>query len=271
MAEPTKLTRRELCHLGATGLLAAGMGVGRTAEAAAQEEFHFLVVNDLHLVDHHCAEWLQGVVRQMKAHPEKIELCLVVGDLSDGGSREQLLSARELFRELGIPVYPVPGNHDYLTQEDRTAYEELFPDRINYRFEHRGWQFIGLDTTEGLHFEETHVQPPTFRWLDDTLPRLDRNAPVVLFTHFPLGAGVRMRPVNADEVLARFRDHNLRAVFDGHFHGFTERRAGAATLTTNRCCSFRRGNHDGTKEKGYFLCRAKEGEVTRRFVEVEAP
>jgi hypothetical protein len=27
-------------------------------------------------------------------------------------------------------------------------------------------------------------------------------------------------------------------------------------------------NHDGTKEKGYFVCQAKEGKVERKFVEV---
>jgi hypothetical protein len=40
-------------------------------------------------------------------------------------------------------------------------------------------------------------------------------------------------------------------------------------FTTNKCCSISRGNHDGTKEKGYFLCRAKEGRIEREFVEVK--
>jgi major membrane immunogen (membrane-anchored lipoprotein) len=28
-----------------------------------------------------------------------------------------------------------------------------------------------------------------------------------------------------------------------------------------------RANHDGTKEKGYFICNVSDGKVTRRFVE----
>ena len=43
---------------------------------------------------------------------------------------------------------------------------------------------------------------------------------------------------------------------------------GEVTLTTNRCCSFHVKNHDGTKEKGYFVCQAKAGKVERQFVEV---
>ena len=75
-------------------------------------------------------------------------------------------------------------------------------------------------------------------------------------------------PHSADELLLRFKEHNLQAVFNGHFHGFTERKLGRVTLTTNKCCSISRENHDGTKEKGYFLCTAKDGKVTREFAEV---
>jgi hypothetical protein len=39
-------------------------------------------------------------------------------------------------------------------------------------------------------------------------------------------------------------------------------------ITTDKCCSLRRPNHDSSKEKGYFLCAAREGKIERRFVEV---
>jgi hypothetical protein len=77
------------------------------------------------------------------------------------------------------------------------------------------------------------------------------------------------RPTNADEVLDRFKEYNLRAVFGGHFHALTERQAGDVLLTTNRCCALRKGNHDSSPEKGYFLCHAKDGKVTYTFVEVK--
>jgi hypothetical protein len=62
---------------------------------------------------------------------------------------------------------------------------------------------------------------------------------------------------------------NLVAVFNGHFHGFTQHELGRTVLTTNRCCAISRGNHDGTNEKGYFLCAASQGRITREFVEVK--
>ena len=36
-----------------------------------------------------------------------------------------------------------------------------------------------------------------------------------------------------------------------------------------KCCAISRANHDGTKEKGYFLCTASAGGIQREFVEVK--
>jgi hypothetical protein len=161
----------------------------------------------------------------------------------------------------------VIGNHDHLTPDDRKAYDDCFPKRNNYRFEHHGWQFLGLDTTEGRSAYGTNVPAHTLSWLDETLPQLDKKRPTIVFTHFPMGPHVITRPGNAEQLLARFKEYNLQAVFCGHYHAFTERRLGKTTLTTDRCCSFSRQNHDGSKEKGYFLCHAKDGTVQRTFIE----
>ncbi len=174
------------------------------------------------------------------------------------------------FAGLGMTTYPVIGNHDYLAQDDRKTYEDLFPGRLNYLFEHCGWYFLGLDTSDGVRWEKTTIGPATLHFLDKTLPKLDKARPLVAFTHFPLGPGVKNRPTNAGAVLERFKDHSLQAVFGGHFHSLTERKVGTATITTNRCCSFSRGNHDGSQEKGYFLCRARGGKIERTFVEVKS-
>jgi hypothetical protein len=266
----TRITRRELLQLGAGSLLVAGAWPGWADDDRAGD-FTFIEVNDTHYRDERCGPWLERAFRQMKTGPEKVELCLLAGDLADEGKPEQLGPMRDLIKGFGVPTYAVVGNHDHRAQDDRKAYEELFPGRINYAFEHRGWQFVGLDTSEGVKFANTKVQPHTLRWLDDNLPKLDRKRPTIVFTHFPMGPGAPMRPANADEVLDRFKEHNLQAVFCGHWHGFTERKVGPVTLTTDRCCSFSRNNHDGTKEKGYFVCRAKGGRIERTFVEVALP
>jgi Calcineurin-like phosphoesterase len=265
-----ELTRRELLRLSAGGLLTLGLWPGRLRadDSTGARDFTFVVVNDLHFREAACAPWFSEAVAALRASAPAAEFSLIAGDLADDGTSEQLTGVRDAFEKLGIPTFAAIGNHDYLTATDRRAYEETFENQLNYEFDHGGWQFVGLDTTQGVRWKNTTVSSTTLAWLDERLPRLDKRKPTVIFTHFPLGAGVSMRPLNADAVLDRFLEFNLSAAFCGHYHGFTERMARAATITTDRCCARVRGNHDGSQEKGWFVCRATEsGEVTRRFVE----
>jgi hypothetical protein len=268
-----ELTRRELLRIGAGTLLTLGLWPGRLAggDLTGAGEFPFVVLNDLHFHDRACAPWFAEAVTALKASSPAAEFCLLAGDLADYGTPEQLAGVRDAFEKLGIPLYTVIGNHDYLSATDRRPYEQIFGGQVNYTFEHGGWQFVGLDTTDGIEWKDSTISSTTLSWLDENLPKLDRRRPTILFTHFPLGDDVPMRPVNADAVLNRFLEFNLSAAFCGHYHGLTERKRRATTITTDRCCSRVRSNHDGSKEKGWFVCRAMEsGDVSREFVEFKA-
>ena len=268
-ANPNRLiTRREaISRFARYGLGASVLGGSwlRAFAGKAEPGFKFIVVNDTHYMSEECGRYLGGLVRQMNG--EGVELCLHAGDLTEKGERAHLKAVRKIFSRLEMPFYPVLGNHDYLTPTDRAAYTSAFPLRVNYSFRHKGWQFIGLDTTEGQKYSGTTIQPATFRMLDDIQWRLRKSRPTVVFTHFPLCEEVRMRPVNAPDLLAKFDGWNVRAFFSGHFHGFTECKYGNAPVTTNCCCALKRNNHDNTREKGYFVCEAQGGTLSRRFVE----
>lgn len=237
---------------------------------ALSEKFSFIAINDLHYSSQACRPWFVEVVRQMKASAPDAHFCLLGGDLADNGTAAQLESVRAIFRELAMPVYPVVGNHDYVSGMDRAAYEKYFPGRINYNFLHDGWQVLGLDSSQGTLSRDTMVSDATLHWLDENVPKLDPRKPTIVCTHFPMGRFVAARPRNADELLRRCLQLNVRAIFNGHFHGYTLRQVNDAILTTDRCCSRVRANHDGTPEKGWFVCQASDGDVTRRFVEFRA-
>src|SRR5438270_8472569 len=87
----SSLSRRQLLRLSVGALLAGGVWPGALAaeDAGQAGDFHFLVVNDLHYRDKDCGKWLTRVIQQMKNHPEKIEFCLLAGDLSEEGKAEQ--------------------------------------------------------------------------------------------------------------------------------------------------------------------------------------
>jgi predicted MPP superfamily phosphohydrolase len=266
---PSALTRREWLRLSAGALLSLGIWPGRLrgAEAPATQDFTFIAVNDLHALEEACRPWFDEVVCQMKASAPTAEFCLLGGDLAENGTAAQLTLIKDSFSALGIPCHAAVGNHDYQSATDRSAYEQIFPEQINYSFTHRGWQIIGLDSSEGTKARETRISDTTLTRLNQNLSKLDLRRPTILFTHFPLGDFVWARPLNADDLLQRCYGLNLQAVFCGHFHGFTERHFQKSIITTDRCCSRVRSNHDGTPEKGWFVCQAVNGEIKRRFIE----
>jgi 3',5'-cyclic AMP phosphodiesterase CpdA len=265
------LTRREMLRLLAPAVIAGFSGSHNllAAEENDASKFSFIAVNDLHYFDAECGSWFRRVVEAMHESAPKAEFCLISGDVSDKGTAEALAAVREIFAALQTPVHTVPGNHDYLSQNDGTGYDAIYPQRRNYRFTHNGWQFLGLDTTEGLLSRDTTIAAGTLAFAEDE--SLDRSAPTVVFTHFPLGETVALRPRNADALLERLFKLNLRAAFSGHWHGASERHAGNAILTTDRCCARIRQNADGSPLKGWFVCEATaDGGTTRRFVSVPA-
>lgn len=262
--------RAALTKLSAGALLSLGLWPGcTTPRRTASASFRFIVVNDTHYMSPECGAWLEGVVQRMNAHGDA-DFCLLAGDLTEHGLKPHLGAVRDIFNGLKGQTFPVIGNHDYHADSSGWAYDFVYPRRRNYLFRHRGWQFIGLDTSEGTRYEKTRIQPATMAWVDAHLPFLDQEKPTVIFTHFPLGAGVTYRPLNADALLDRFLPYNLQAVFSGHFHGLTERRLNKTLLTTHPCCALKRTNHDQTKAKGYYLCTASDGQITREFVEMAA-
>lgn len=266
-----RLSRRDWIRnsVGATLALGLWPGCARFGENGRGGEFTFAVINDMHYTSPKCPEWFERVTASLRSQKSRPEFCLVVGDLAEKGTAAELGPVRDVLRGFKIPYHAVIGNHDYVAQTDRSTWDEFFPRQVNYRFRHRGWQFIGLDSSEGLKYQNTRIQPHTLRWVDEQLEKLDPKQPTILFTHFPLGPGTTYRPLNTDELLERFKDFNIVSVFNGHFHGYTERTVGQTVFTTNKCCSIARGNHDKTTEKGYFVCRAKDGRIEREFIEVK--
>ena len=257
-----QLTRRAALRLTAA-LACAPLARGVEAEAG----FEFIAVNDLHFSNEECAPFFRNVVARMKESAPQAVFCLIAGDLADRGMAEQFAGLRACLDELRTPLLPVPGNHDFLKDDDRTAYDAAFPGRLNYVHKHHGWQFIGLDSTQGLEFDGTDIAAATLAWCDENLPKLDPRAPTVAFTHFPLGPGTVYRPRNAGALLARLGKLNLRGTFSGHWHGLNEQHIHNADVVVNRCCARVRENRDGSPLKGWWVCRATpDGTLTRRFI-----
>jgi hypothetical protein len=270
------ITRRGAMGRLAT-LLAMGAWPGLTgciahrAKSSPAAAVRFVVTNDFHHEEAACDPWMQALFSQV-AETDGAEFCFALGDLANSGKRTSLENMREHLRLAGMPTYTTPGNHDLDESPVEGFYEEVFPNRRNYHFTQNGWQFVVVDTTEGTAWKDVTIADDTFAWLDAHLAELDPSAPTVLLTHFPIAADVRMCPLNAESLLERFVDFNLRGTFSGHFHGQSLVHRGETEMVTNVCVARVRGNHDGTAFKGYWVCDgAADGTLSRTFVPFVGP
>ena len=64
---------------------------------------------------------LRGVVDDVRRQPDRPDVLLVTGDLTDHGTAAEYATVRELLEPVGVPVYVIPGNHD-----DRAALRAAF-------------------------------------------------------------------------------------------------------------------------------------------------
>jgi Calcineurin-like phosphoesterase len=263
---PRFISRREALRLSGAALLLAPW----TARAD-DGSFEFIAINDTHYIDDKCRPFQANVVRLMRADAPKAEFVCHAGDVADRGTAEEMEVMRDLYAEAELPLHSVPGNHDFIKETDRTGYDAVFPDKLNYAFVHAGWQFLAFDSTQGTDSDKTKVASGTLAWLDEQAGKLDLKLPTFAFTHFPLGEGVEMRPLNADAVVERLLRFNLKWVHCGHWHGESKHTANTATLTTSRCCARLRTNRDGSPLKGWHVYRASvDGTLSRRFVSLTA-
>src|SRR5947209_4795338 len=216
---------------------AAALGVGmmwpsalRAGDGPDSGNFKFIAVNDLHYRDAQDGPWLEGAFGQMASH-DGVEFCLLLGDLAEDGRLDQLRAVRDIVRVSKLETKVIVGNHDYTLAGSRAEYEDTFPGTLNYAFEHRGWQFVACDSTQGRAAKDTVIARDSLHLLHEQVAKLDRDRPTVLFTHFPLGWLVPSSPNNRTYALAAFDAVNLQAVFKGHFHGRSARQHKHDTTT----------------------------------------
>lgn len=166
------------------------------------------------------------------------DLVMTVGDLVQGynttaGWLPQMREYHEVMSGLGMPWFPVAGNHDiYWRGEGRPGgeheqdYETHFGP-LWYAVQHKGCWFIVLYTDEGnpqtdeRDFNKPECQqmsPQQFDWLRRTLEKTGTARHVFVFLHHPRWQTERYGQ-GWEPVHQLLRDSgNVTAVFAGHIH-----------------------------------------------------
>jgi outer membrane protein assembly factor BamB len=181
------------------------------------EPLRFALVSDTHV----SAAWAGSTERLARVYDAIAglapDLVLHCGDITDTGlPGEYGLYRRMLPTALNGRVRHVPGNHE--VRWDATAkgrYQSHFGPAPS-SFAAGGVHFIGLDSTMALQ-EPGHYGAGVLRWLERTLRGLAEGTPVLLFQHFPVGAG-HYEIDDQAALLDLVTGYDVRGIFAGHIH-----------------------------------------------------
>jgi Icc protein len=190
------------------------------------EGIKFIQVTDSHLFQN-ASQRLIGVntydslraVIKLVAKEEGVAGILATGDLSQDGSLESYQRFEELFRELAVPIYWIPGNHDNSAHFHDVP--ENFPLTSRSIVEAGNWRILLLDSV--LPGNNTgYLAPTELNYLKENL-RDDGKHHLLVLHHQPISCGSAwldtMKLNNSDDFLRLITGNaSVKAVIYGHIH-----------------------------------------------------
>ncbi len=147
-----------------------------------------------------------------------------LGDLIYGygprSKEKQWDKYQQVVRNVPVPYYQVPGNHDTHSREARRIYTRRFG-RCYQSFDYADCHFVLLDNTEAQRWG--YLGPAELDWLKRDLAQTQARS-VFVFMHFPVWEPTRLTPeyheVWQQTLHPLFKQFRVRAVFGGHFHTY---------------------------------------------------
>jgi len=212
------------------------------------DEYSFIVITDIHIEDGNTygLEKIKTVIEKNN----KIKFAVFCGDLTQNGDERDIKIFIEIARSLGIPAYPVIGNHD-IYFGNWPVWKKLIGS-TSYRVNGDSATFFILDSANSfLGKEQTD-------WLEDELK--NARGRVFIFSHHNFFTGY--------STIQQFADTRERAriisllrgkcdiVFTGHSHERVIREAGG-TLYVN--------NEDFARNKTYCLISVHKSSIKYEF------
>lgn len=234
-----------------TGVLwtiAAGVprSVGLIEEAKAQgsEGFTFLQISDSHVgfdkpANPNVIGTLEEAIGKVRALPVKPAFMIHTGDISHLSKPNEFDDADRIIGETRLDVHYVPGEHDFLDDEQR-LYRERYGRGTKgagwYSFDANGVHFVGLVNVVDLKAGGLgNLGPEQLTWLEEDLKSRSASTPVVVFAHIPLWVVYPQWGWGTDdgaralELLKRF---GSVTVLNGHIHQVMQKVEGNVAFHT---------------------------------------
>ena len=223
------LDRRDFLKLAGIGSIAVASGLWINQVIAAADDFVFLQISDTHWgfnnpkINPDFAGTLKKEVASINSLKTTPDFIMFTGDLShvtddDQERRKRLTEFKGIVSELKVKdVRFMPGEHDASLDEGE-AFKEIIGKEMHYTFDHKGVHFIVLDNVSD---PRTILGETQLEWLAADLKKLDKTAPIVVFTHrplFDLAPEWEWYTRDGAEAVKLLMPHNHVTVFYGHIH-----------------------------------------------------
>jgi predicted phosphodiesterase len=186
--------RRDFLKLAGIGSAVLASGLWKNVVFAKADDFVFLQISDTHWgfdnpkANPDFADTLKKEVSSINGLKVQPDFIIFTGDLThttddDQERRRRLTEFRGIVAGLkNQNVKFMPGEHD-ASLDNGKAYKEVIGGETHYTFDHKGVHFIVLDNVSDPGAKLGQAQ---LDWLAADLKKLDKTAPIVVFTHRPL-------------------------------------------------------------------------------------
>jgi 3',5'-cyclic AMP phosphodiesterase CpdA len=244
---------------GALYTLAGGVASSVSLDAALAaapakgkvKPFTFLQISDTHLGFDKAANpnsrgTTIAVVDKIKALSQKPDFILHTGDITHLSTDAQFDDAKQILSELGVPIFYVPGEHDFLDEGQGKTYLSHFGKGTLgtgwYSFDHDGVHFIALNNVANLQpGGMAHLGEEQLAWLRRDLADKPSSTPIVVFGHIPLWTVYEQWGWGTDDsaqALMMLQRFGSVTVLNGHIHQIIQKVEGNITFHSARSTAY---------------------------------
>ena len=182
--------------------------------AANAQPFKFALVTDTHVGGSTGNEDLVQTVNDINGLKE-IDFVILSGDVTEFGSENELLEAKQILAQLKIPCYVLPGNHDSKWSESGNNDFVTIFGAEEFSFKKNGFLFIGTASGPNMRMAPGLIPREQMVFIENTLRQMkDTAQPVIFINHYPLDASL----ANADQVINLLKTRNIQVSLLGHGH-----------------------------------------------------
>ncbi len=177
------------------------------------QNIKYAFVTDTHIGSQNADEDLRRTVADINAQ-EDVDFVIITGDITEMGTNEELLLAKEILSKLKKPYYIIPGNHDTGWSESGGVFVLQTFGYDKFVFDFKGYRIMGCASGPYVRMSDGHVPRDATLWLDSLLAKTPANMPIVFANHYPIDNSLD----NWYEITDRLKEKNIQYVICGHGH-----------------------------------------------------